>query len=66
MPLLHDIPILGPIFGSKTKNQDKTELVVLITPRVLKSRQDAGLITDEFKRKLSGIYYDDSQTVQTQ
>jgi general secretion pathway protein D len=29
---------------------------VLITPRVVKSRQDAGLITDEFKRKLSGIY----------
>ena len=66
VPLLHDIPVLGTLFGSKTKNQDKTELVVLITPRVLKSRQDAGLITDEFKRKLSGIYYDDSQSLQTQ
>lgn len=66
VPLLHDIPVLGTLFGSKTKNQDKTELVVLITPRVLKSRQDAGLITDEFKRKLSGIYYDDSQTLQIQ
>ena len=56
IPLLHDIPILGTLFGSKTKTKDKTELVVLITPRVVKSRQDAGLITDEFKRKLSGIY----------
>jgi general secretion pathway protein D len=54
--LLHDVPILGTLFGSKTRTKDKTELVVLITPRVVKSRQDAGLITDEFKRKLSGIY----------
>lgn len=61
VPLLHEIPVLGTMFGSKTKNQDKTELVVLITPRVLKSRQDAGLITDEFKRKLSGIYYQEPQ-----
>lgn len=59
VPLLHDIPVLGTLFGSKTKSQDKTELVVLITPRVVKSRQDAGLITDEFKRKLSNIYEKD-------
>lgn len=58
IPLLHEIPVLGSLFGNKTKNQNKTELVVLITPRVVKSRQDAGLITDEFKRKLSGIYED--------
>ncbi len=56
VPFLHQIPVLGAMFGNKTKNQDKTELVVLITPRVVKSRQDAGMITDEFKRKLSGIY----------
>lgn len=64
VPLLHEIPVLGSLFGSTSKKDNKTELVVLITPRVLKSRQDAGLITDEFKRKLSGIYYDDSQSVQ--
>ena len=63
IPFLHEIPILGSLFGSKTKNQDKTELVVLITPRVVKNRQDAGLITDEFKRKLSGIYEDDASLI---
>jgi general secretion pathway protein D len=30
----------------------------LITPRVVKTRQEARVVTDEFKRKLSGIYYD--------
>lgn len=61
IPLLHEIPVLGSLFGNKDKGQNKIELVVLITPRVLKSRQDAGLITDEFKRKLSGIYYEEPQ-----
>ncbi len=56
VPLLHEIPLIGPIFGSTTRNKDKSELVVLITPRVVNSRQDAQSITDEFRRKLSSIY----------
>jgi general secretion pathway protein D len=58
IPLLHEIPLIGPLFGSTDKKDDRTELVVLITPRVVKTRQDARIVTDEFKRKLSGIYYD--------
>ena len=56
IPLLHELPFIGPLFGHTKKNNLKTELVVLITPRVVKSRQDARLVTNEFKRKLSGIY----------
>ncbi|MGZ5008134.1 MAG: type II secretion system secretin GspD [Methylobacter sp.] len=56
IPLLHDIPWIGPLFGNTTINKDKTELVVLITPRVVKSKQDSRLISEEFKRKLTGIY----------
>jgi general secretion pathway protein D len=62
VPVLHEIPLIGPLFGSTTRNKDKTELVVLLTPRVMKSRQDAQDVTEEFKRKLSGIY-DPSLTV---
>lgn len=56
VPLLHELPLLGPIFGSTIRNKDKSELVVLITPRVINSRQDAATVTDEFRRKLSAIY----------
>ncbi|WP_150047694.1 type II secretion system secretin GspD [Methylomonas rhizoryzae] len=56
VPLLHEIPLLGPLFGATTRNKDKKELVVMITPRVVNSRVDAQLITDEFRRKLSAIY----------
>lgn len=62
VPVLHEIPLIGPLFGGTTRNKDKTELVVLLTPRVMKSRQDALDVTEEFKRKLSGIY-DPSLTV---
>lgn len=58
VPFLHELPWIGPLFGNTTNNKDKTELVVLITPRVVKSKQDSRLISDEFKRKLTGIYED--------
>jgi general secretion pathway protein D len=44
------------LFGSTQYDKTKNELVVLITPRVVKSKQDSRLISDEFKRKLTGIY----------
>lgn len=58
IPFLHELPLIGPLFGGTNKKNNKTELVVLITPRVVGTRQDARLITDEFKRKLTGIYDD--------
>lgn len=57
VPILHELPLIGPLFGGTNKNNTKKELVVLLTPRVMKSRQDAQDITQEFKRKLSGIYF---------
>ncbi|MDO9270914.1 MAG: type II secretion system secretin GspD [Methylobacter sp.] len=56
IPYLQDIPWIGSLFGGRTFTRAKTELVVLITPRVVKSKQDSRLISDEFKRKLTGIY----------
>jgi general secretion pathway protein D len=56
IPFLNELPGIGPLFGSTTFVRTKNELVVLITPRVVKSKQDSRLISDEFKRKLTGIY----------
>jgi general secretion pathway protein D len=58
MPWLHELPWVGALFGNTTNNKDKSELVVLITPRVVKSKQDSRLISNEFKRKLTGIYHE--------
>lgn len=56
IPYLSDLPWIGPLFGNTLRDDTKNELVVLITPRVVKSKQDSRLISDEFNRKLTGIY----------
>ena len=56
VPFLYDLPLIGPLFGNTSHDKTKNELVVLITPRVVKSKQDSRMISDEFKRKLTGIY----------
>jgi len=64
IPLLHKLPWIGPLFGETDKKNNKTELVVLLTPRVVGTRQDARFITNEFKRKLSGIYEENIEIIQ--
>lgn len=56
MPILSDIPYFGSLFGTTTDNKDRTELVILITPRVVGSEKNARDVTEEFKRKLTGVY----------
>ncbi|MDD1618378.1 MAG: hypothetical protein LUQ52_02440 [Methylococcaceae bacterium] len=62
IPWLYELPLIGPMFGSTTYDKTKNELVVLITPRVVKSKLDSSKVTNEFKRKLTGIYQDVSET----
>ncbi len=66
VPFFSKIPYIGPLFGSTDKQLDRTELVVLITPRVVQRQQDARDITREFKRKLTGIYSDLQPPEETQ
>jgi general secretion pathway protein D len=56
IPLLHDLPLIGDLFGQTDKKLDRTELVILLTPRVVESRSKARDITNEFRRKLTGLY----------
>ena len=58
VPFLHELPLIGPLFGTTTRNEVRKELVVLLTPKVVKTKQDARVVTDELKRKLADIYYD--------
>lgn len=53
IPVLHRIPVLGKLFGQTTDTGRRTELLVLITPRAVSSRNEARGVTEEFRRKLS-------------
>ena len=37
VPGLHDLPIAGRLFGTTTDNRDKTEVVLLVTPRIVRN-----------------------------
>jgi general secretion pathway protein D len=50
IPWLKNIPILGYLFGFKEKLIEKTELLLLITPRVIGTALDAARVTDEMRR----------------
>jgi general secretion pathway protein D len=50
IPLLKNIPIIGYLFGFKEKKLEKTELLLLITPRVVGTALDAARITEEMRR----------------
>jgi general secretion pathway protein D len=52
IPWLNQIPLLGNLFGSTNDEHDRTELIVLLTPRVIRNNADALSITDELKEKI--------------
>jgi general secretion pathway protein D len=62
IPWLYELPVIGSLFGTTSKTNKKNELVVLITPRVVASKQDSRVISNEFKRKLTGIYQEAPQS----
>ncbi|MEK6576395.1 MAG: type II secretion system protein GspD, partial [Nitrospirota bacterium] len=55
IPLLMDIPILGYLFGITTNSVERTELVMLITPHVIRNSEEARSVTEEFKERLSAV-----------
>jgi general secretion pathway protein D len=55
IPILSDIPVLGNLFKTTSNSKSRTELLVLITPRIVATDIDARLITDELRRRLSRL-----------
>ena len=43
VPWLGDLPGIGALFRYRTENKTKTELLIIMTPRVLRTREDAEL-----------------------
>ncbi len=55
VPILNDLPLLGPLFGTTGITNDRTELLVLITPRVVRNEQDMQDVTTEIKDRMSSL-----------
>ncbi len=55
VPLLSDIPLIGNLFGSTNKTRNRTELIVLITPRVINNSDEARDMTREYESKFESL-----------
>lgn len=55
IPILRKLPLVGPLFRSTTRDNNRTELVVLITPRAVQNMAESRMITEELRSKMQGI-----------
>jgi general secretion pathway protein D len=52
IPIVGRIPVVGTLLGNTSNAKTRTELIVLITPHVLRTHADADAATDELKARL--------------
>ncbi len=55
VPVLGDVPVLGTMFRRKEDTEKKTELLILITPHVVRDFKEAADVTREFRTQLKGL-----------
>jgi general secretion pathway protein D len=52
IPFLHTLPVVGALFGATTKEDRRTELLVIITPRAIYSEMELQQVSDEMRSKV--------------
>lgn len=51
VPFLSKLPVVGALFGQKTRDTTRREVIVLITPSIVRNPQEARNLTDEYGQK---------------
>lgn len=55
VPGLKDIPLLGALFGTTNKQRNKTELIMTITPYIVKTHDEGERLTRAFQDSLAEL-----------
>ena len=55
VPLLGDLPLIGAFFRSTTSKREKSELLVFLTPHVVRGPGEAAAISEMEKKKLGEV-----------
>jgi len=55
VPLLGDVPLVGKFFQSSSKTKEKTELMVFLTPHVIRTPEDLNNVSAPDLKKLEEI-----------
>ena len=54
-PVLSTIPLLGGLFGTQGWNSNRSELVMLVTPRVMSTVEDTRGVVDELRQRMGSV-----------
>ncbi|MCB1679317.1 MAG: type II secretion system secretin GspD [Halioglobus sp.] len=52
VPILHKLPLIGPLFGTVNKQDRRTELLVIITPRALYKESELREVSEEMRSRI--------------
>ncbi|MFC0676921.1 type II secretion system secretin GspD [Lysobacter korlensis] len=55
LPGLARIPVLGGLFGRQTSRTERNEVIVLLTPKVVRNPVEARELTDEYGRRFRAL-----------
>ncbi len=55
IPILHSLPVIGALFGNKAQDKARTELLVVITPRVIYSDSDLRDVSRQMRSQMQGL-----------
>lgn len=55
LPFFSDLPLIGWMFGSTGIEEERQELLVIITPHVMKTDQDIRDVTKEMRSRMKGL-----------
>ena len=55
VPYLSRIPVIGALFGTQTRNTGREEVIVLVTPTVIRDPSDARKLTDEYGSRFRAL-----------
>ncbi|KGE51237.1 type II secretion system secretin GspD [Xanthomonas axonopodis pv. vasculorum] len=55
VPFLSKLPVVGALFGTKSRTNNRREVIVLITPSIVRNPQEARNLTDEYGQKFKAM-----------
>ncbi|HEU0151900.1 MAG TPA: type II secretion system secretin GspD [Arenimonas sp.] len=55
IPGLSRLPVVGGLFGTKTRDSNRSEVIILVTPRVIRDPAEARRLTDEYGERFRAL-----------
>ena len=55
VPYLMNVPVLGRFFRVDSERVERTELIILITPHVIRNRKELQTVTEQFSGRIRGL-----------